>query len=119
MKTIRYAFWALVGICLILVGLGNRDFVTVRAMPEQLADLLQISPDVSLPMFVVIFLGVGAGLLIGFLWEWVREHRVRAESRVKAREVASLKQEVATLKAQTAQPDNGDDVLALLDGTNR
>lgn len=119
MKTIRYAFWALIGICLILVGLGNRDFVTVRAMPEQLAGLLGISPDVSLPLFVVIFLGVGAGLLIGFLWEWVREHRIRSDSRVNARQVASLKQEVASLRATNASPENGDDVLAILDGTSR
>ena len=55
MKTIRYAFWAIVGLCLILIGLANRDFVTVRAMPEALGDVLGLSPDISLPMFMVIF----------------------------------------------------------------
>ena len=78
MKTLRYAFWAIVALCLILVGLANRGLVTVRAMPSALSDLLGLSPDVQLPLFVVIFLGVGAGLLIGFLWEWVREFRLRA-----------------------------------------
>jgi hypothetical protein len=34
MKTIRYAFWAIVALCLILIGLANRGLVTVRAMPE-------------------------------------------------------------------------------------
>jgi uncharacterized membrane protein len=115
MKTIRYAFWALVGLCLILIGLANRDIVTVRAMPTALGDLLGLSPDIQLPLFVVIFIGVGAGLLIGFLWEWVREHRVRAESRAKAREVAALKQEVALLKNEGKGKQ--DDVLALLDKT--
>ncbi|MDG0990349.1 MAG: LapA family protein [Yoonia sp.] len=113
MKTIRYAFWAIVGLCLILVGLANRGVVTVRAMPEALFDLLGISADVQLPLFMVIFAGVAAGLLIGFLWEWVREHRIRAEGRAKAREVEALRREVATLKSE--KTSGGDDVLALLE----
>ena len=117
MKTIRYAFWAIVGLCLILVGLANRDFVTVRAMPEALGDLLGISPDISLPMFLIIFAGVGAGLLIGFLWEWVREHRVRSDARVKTREVDALRREVADLRGANA--DKGEDILALLDAPAR
>lgn len=115
MKTIRYAFWAIVGLCLILIGLANRDLVTVRAMPQALADLLGINPDIDLPLFVVIFLGVGAGLVIGFLWEWVREYRIRAEARGKAREVESLKREVDKLKGAAAGAKDDDDVLALLE----
>ena len=113
MKTIRYAFWAIVGLCLILVGLANRGVVTVRAMPEALFDLLGISPDVQLPLFMVIFAGFAAGLLIGFLWEWGREHRIRAEGRAKAREVEALRREVAALKSE--KTSGGDDVLALLE----
>lgn len=117
MKTIRYAFWAIVGLCLILVGLANRGLVTVRAMPEALAGLIGIQPDVELPLFMVIFAGVGAGLLIGFLWEWVREHRIRADSRAKSREVDALRREVEDLRGSRAE--GSDDVLALLDGPGR
>ena len=115
MKTIRYTFWAIVGLCLILIGLANREIVTVRAMPEALGDLLGISPDIQLPMFVVIFLGVGAGLTIGFFWEWVREYRIRSDARGKAREVESLKREVEQLRGAAGKAPDGDDVLALLD----
>lgn len=118
MKTIRYAFWAVVGICLILVGLANRGLVTVHAIPESLADLVGISPDVQVPLFVVLFAGVGAGLLIGFLWEWVREHRIRADARAKTREVDALRREVANLRSTRAD-DGEDDVLALLDAPAR
>ena len=117
MKTIRYTFWAVIGLCLILIGLANRDFVTVRAMPKALADLLGLSPDIALPLFVVIFIGVGAGLVIGFLWEWVREHRIRADARGKSREVESLKREVAQLRGAVATAQGEDDVLALLEKT--
>ena len=115
MKTIRYAFWAIVGLCLILVGLANRGVVTVRAMPVAMADMLGISPDIQLPLFIVIFAGVAMGLLIGFLWEWVREHRQRAEARVKARELEALRREVQQLRGEAVGAKNSDDVLALLE----
>ena len=117
MKTIRYSFWAIVGLCLILIGLSNREFVTVRAMPEALGNLLGLSPDIELPLFVVIFIGVGAGLMIGFLWEWVREHRMRAVARSKAREVENLRREVEQLRGAAAGAKGNDDVLALLEKT--
>ncbi|PJI85072.1 uncharacterized protein DUF1049 [Yoonia maricola] len=117
MKTIRYVFWAIIGLCLILIGLANRDIVTVRAMPQAMGDLLGISPDIQLPLFVVIFIGVGAGLMIGFLWEWVREHRIRADARGKAREVESLRREVDQLRGAAAGAKSDDDVLALLEKT--
>ncbi|MGJ8621400.1 MAG: lipopolysaccharide assembly protein LapA domain-containing protein [Yoonia sp.] len=118
MKTIRYAFWAIVGLCLILIGLANRDFVTVRAMPEAVGDFFGLSPDMDLPLFVVIFISVGAGLMIGFLWEWLREHRIRAEAHSKARENASLKREVDQLRGAAAGAKHDDDVLALLEKTS-
>ncbi|MFQ1701826.1 lipopolysaccharide assembly protein LapA domain-containing protein [Loktanella agnita] len=117
MKTIRYAFWAIVGLCLVLIGLANRGMVTVRAMPEALGNLLGLSPDVDLPLFVVIFLAVGAGLMIGFLWEWVREHRIRSDARSKSREVETLRREVQQLRGAAAGATSDDDVLALLEKT--
>lgn len=117
MKTIRYAFWSIVGLCLILIGLANRDVVTVRAMPEALGELLGISPDMQLPLFVVIFIGVGVGLMIGFLWEWVRERRIRSDARGKTREVEALRREVDQLRGAAAGAKSDDDVLALLEKT--
>lgn len=112
MKTLRYAFWAIVALILVLVGLANRGMVTLRAMPEAFSNALGISPDIQMPLFVAIFIGVGVGLLLGFIWEWIREYKERAEGRAKAREVEALRRELATLKASTAP--KGDDVLALL-----
>lgn len=114
LKNLRYGFWAIVALILVVVGLANRDVATVRAMPPALADMLGISPDLSLPMFIIIFASVGAGFLIGYLWEWLREHRVRVEGRKQAREAKQLRREVDKLK--TRHEGNQDDVLALLDG---
>lgn len=113
MAYIRYTFWGLVAICLIVLGLSNREPTTLRAMPDRFADLFGISPTVELPLYVVIFLGVALGLLIGFLWEWLREHRIRVEARRAAREVEELKREVNRLKDE--KHEGQDEVLALLD----
>lgn len=113
MSYIRYTFWAIVAICLIIVGVANRGIVTVRALPEALATPLGLSPDIELPLFMVIFAGVGIGLLIGFLWEWIREHRIRSDARVKARQVDALKREVDSLK--TEKHEGKDEIVALLD----
>ncbi len=113
MKVLRTGFWAIIGVCLIIVGLANRGPVTVRAMPEALSNLLGLSPDIELPLFVVIFLGVAAGLLIGFFWEWLREHKFRSEARSKGREVVQLRREMDRMR--DSDGDGTDDVLALLD----
>lgn len=113
MKYIRYTFWGIVAIALIIVGMANREIVTLRAMPEALADPLGISPDIQMPLFMAIFIGVGVGLLIGFLWEWVREHRMRSDARATGRERDALKREVDDLK--TEKHEGKDEIVALLD----
>jgi NhaP-type Na+/H+ or K+/H+ antiporter len=115
MKAIRIAFWAVVAIILVMVGLANRGLVTLRAMPEVLASPFGISPDVTVPLFVVIFAGIAVGLLVGFVWEWLREWNERAQSRAKDAEIARLTAEVAALKAETTV--GKDEVLALVEAT--
>ena len=118
MKLIKYAFWAVVALCLIIVGMANREPVTLSSLPEGLVrwpfvGLLSFSVEV--PLFVVILAAVGFGLLIGFAWEWIREHKFRSEVGRKDREVSQLRREVGRMKAE--KHGDGDDVLALLDGT--
>ena len=115
MKMLRTGFWAIIGVCLIIIGLANRGPVTVKAMPEALSNLLGLSPNIELPLFVVIFIGVAAGLLIGFFWEWLREHKFRSEARNKTREVVQLRREMDRLR--DSDGDGKDDVLALLDAS--
>jgi len=113
MKYIKYTFWGIVAIALVIVGMANRGIVTLRAMPEALAGPLGISPDIELPLFMAIFFGVGIGLTIGYLWEWVREHRNRADARAMGRERDALKREVDSLKDQ--KHEGKDEIVALLD----
>lgn len=119
MKTLKYVFWAIVAVLLVLVGLANRDATTLQAMPTAFANLFNISPEITLPLFIVIFLSVGVGMLLGLIWEWIREYPERVEARARAREIDSLRKEVAQLRLAAGSPKKGDDVIALLDSPNR
>ena len=110
MRNIRYGFYAVLMLVLVMLALANREMVTLAVLPEQLSSLFPVS--VRLPMFVVIMLSMLAGLLIGFVLEYFREYKQRREAAVQKREAASLASEVDTLKKQAGAEE--DDVLALL-----
>ncbi len=112
-RYLRYLVLAALGLALLTVALANRDVVTVRALSPDLAALTGFSWQMQMPMFLVIFGGMVAGLLIGFVWEWVREMKHRSTASVKTREVTRLERELAVLRDLSATPR--DDVLALLD----
>lgn len=113
MRYIRYAFLAALAVCLITVALANRSFVTLKALPTELANLLGVSATIDLPSFVVIFGGVIAGLLIGFLWEWLREAKIRSEASRAKKQVGKLEREVSRLRGE--KHEGKDEVLALLE----
>lgn len=113
MRYIKYALLAAIAVCLIAVSLANREMVTLELLPADLAGLIGLNQAITLPLFVVIFGGVGMGLLIGFLWEWIREYKQRAEAAAQKREMDRMRRELKRLKAE--KHEGKDDVLALLD----
>lgn len=113
MRYIRYACIAIFALALIAVALANRETVTLQLLPTEIAGFFAVTPDMRLPLFVVIFGGIATGLAIGILGEWVREHAIRADAAKKAREVRRLEREIERLKAEKHK--GKDDVVALLD----
>ena len=114
MRYIRYLVLAAIAIALITVAIANRDPLTVRLLPAELEGLAGFSWQITLPAFLILLVAVLVGVLLGFVWEWVREHRYRAEAVVERKERQRLEREVE--KTATEASDNGDDVLALLEG---
>lgn len=113
-RYLRILLLVLLGLGLLTVALANRAPVSVRLLPEDLAALTGLTWGMELPLFLVIFAGIIAGVLIGFVWEWFREHGHRATASQKSREVARLERELAVLKDSTSVPPK-DEVLALLE----
>jgi lipopolysaccharide assembly protein A len=113
-RTFRYILIVLMGLVLLTVALANRAPVVVRLLPDDMAAFLGVSMAAELPLFLVIFAGIVAGLLIGFVWEWLREAKHRTTASTKSREVVRLERELAVLRDTKSDPQ--DDILALLDG---
>lgn len=116
MRYIRYAVLGALAIVLVSVCLANSTVVELKLMPSAFAELAGFNYSIALPLFVVVLGGVGAGLVIGFLWEWLREHKHRSEAAQKAREARKLNREVTRLKKQ--KNEGKDEVLALLEDAN-
>lgn len=112
-RALRLLFLAVMAVGLIALALANRDIVTLRALPPEAGDFLGFSWSVQVPLFAVVFAGILLGLLVGFVWEWLREHKVRRVASTSSRKVQHLEREVDRLKAKAAGPQ--DDVLALMD----
>lgn len=115
MRYIRYASIAIFAVALILVALANRGMVEVRILPGELAGMAARDPSYEVPLFVVMFGGILAGLVIGLIWEWIREAGERARAARQAREMERLRAELRRLKGEKHK--GRDEVLALLDET--
>ncbi|HSF90791.1 MAG TPA: LapA family protein [Paracoccaceae bacterium] len=113
MRYIRYALLGSFAVALIAVALANSNVVTLKVLPEDVAAFVGMNASVDLPLFIVILGGILVGLLVGFVWEWVREYGQRADAARQAREMRRLEREVARLKGE--KHEGKDEVLALLD----
>ncbi len=115
MRFIRYLVLGALGIVLVTVAMGNREPLTIRLLPEELSRLLGVNWEVTLPVFAILLAAMLAGVALGFVWEWVREHKHRATAVTEKRERQRLEAQVKTV---APSKDSGDDVLALLEGSS-
>jgi uncharacterized integral membrane protein len=109
----RYLVLAALAILLLVVALANRGSVTLNALPADMAAFANLNYALSLPLYLVIFGSIVVGLMIGFVWEWFREHKHRSSAKARAREITRLEREIEALRRE--DPAQKDDVLALLD----
>ena len=112
MRLFRYLILGLLLLAFLTVALANRGPVGVSLLPEDLAMLIGWQARAEVPLFVILGFGAVMGVVIGFVWEWLREHKHRKVARVQTKAVSKLERELAAMKDQTSLPQ--DDVLALL-----
>jgi uncharacterized integral membrane protein len=117
LRFLKYLFLILVAVALVLMALANRETVVIEMVPEALVGWFGIQYAVQLPLFLVILGAVMVGILVGFVWEWLREYRFRVDAKTHKRTAQALEREVKTLKGSTGN-DAKDDILALVDGSD-
>lgn len=113
MRYVRYLCIAIFAVALVSVALANRAIVPLQVLPTEVSGMFAVNPSIELPLFFVILGSILAGLLIGFVWEWIREFGDRAEAAKQAREMRRLQREIEKLKDE--KHEGKDEVLALLD----
>ena len=64
MRTVRYAFMAILAVALIAVAFGNRGVVTLRLLPSELDNIVGFAWTIDLPLFIVVFASIIDGPLI-------------------------------------------------------
>ena len=112
MRLIRTLFLFCLATLLFLLSLANSEKVTLYFLPENLAALFEIEIAVNIPLFLVFFSGIFIGLVIGFVWEWLREYKFRAEVNSYQKRLFKAENELSELHAKENKKD---DVLTLLE----
>ncbi|TCO72101.1 lipopolysaccharide assembly protein LapA domain-containing protein [Rhodovulum euryhalinum] len=115
MRAIRYLFLLVLAIGLVVVAMANGQPVTLNLLPEELATFSGVALSIELPLYAVGFGGLLAGLLIGFIWEWLRESKYRSQASRQRREAAKLKRELDKVKSDKHKSEGRDEILALLE----
>ena len=113
LRYVKYLVLLVLALGILTLSLANRSMMTLQMLPDDLAAFVGFNFSVELPKFLVILLGVAAGLLIGFIWEWLREFRIRAEASRARAEAKQLKARLDREARPAAR--EGADVLALLE----
>lgn len=111
MRFIKYLLLAVILIAIVVLAVANRGPVTLRLLPDGLSMFGQRS--IELPMHLVGLALILTGMILGYIFEWLREHKHRRRAALKAREAAELDREVKTLRKAQAKDD---EVLALIGG---
>ncbi len=117
LRFLRYIFLGLLALVLLAVASANRGLVELRLIPAEMDAYIGLNWSMQMPLFMVIFAGILAGLAIGVVWEWVRAAGVRAEASQHRRKVGHLEREVSRLRGDKAEAP--DEVLELLEAKGR
>lgn len=92
----RKLLWAVIlvplGVVLVVFAVANREVVTLTFDPF---DRTQPAFALRMPLFLLSFMLVAIGMLIGSFATWLRQHRWRARAREAEREVRLLREQLA------------------------
>lgn len=113
MRYIRYIFMASLALILVTVAIANRTMTELALLPSDISSLIGFNLSFSTPVFVVFFVGTIFGVIIGFIWEWIRERKHRVQVTQTSRELRRAERQLKKLKDEKYKDQ--DDVLALLD----
>ena len=112
MRILRTLFLSCLAAVLLLLSLANSEKVELNFLPEKVSFILGMNFALNVPLFLVFFSGIFIGLVIGFVWEWLREFKFRVEANNYQKRLIKAETELSELHAKENKKD---DVLKLLE----
>ena len=112
MRSVRTLFLIFLAIILVVISLANSENVSLYLLPTDLSSLMGTTISINIPIFLVFFSGIFVGLVIGFVWEWLREYKFRVEANLNEKKLSRAETELSEMHAKD---NKGDDVLTLLE----
>jgi uncharacterized integral membrane protein len=88
-------------ILIVMFAVANREIITVSFDPF---DSVNPSIAIKLPLFILIFVLVGIGVLVGGIAAWLRQHKWRARARRAEADVRRLRGELEAERSVAATP---------------
>ena len=95
-----------------VISLANSENVSIYLLPTDLSSLMETTISINIPLFLVFFSGIFIGLVIGFVWEWLREYKFRVEANLNEKRLSRVETELSEMHAKD---NKRDDVLTLLE----
>ena len=114
LRLMKILFLCVVAAALVLLFFANNEPVTLHLLPDGIAEALGLQNEYTTSLFFVVVAALILGIVVGFVWEWLREYRYRSEAKTQKRKANQLSQEVAQMKGRTSDSQD-DDILALVD----
>ena len=97
-------------IVIVMFAVANRQIVTVTFDPF---DSSNPAFALTLPLFMLVFVLVGLGVLIGGTASWLRQHKWRTRAWRAEAEAARLRDELAAQRARPVPPPGESQALTL------
>jgi hypothetical protein len=96
-----------IAVVIVMFAVANREIITVSFDPFNSA---QPAFAFKLPLFALIFVLVGLGVLIGGIAAWLKQHKWRARARRAEADVRRLRTELDTERSLAVAPPAPRDV---------
>ena len=112
MRLVRTLFLIFLAIILVVISIANSENVSLYLLPTDLSSLMGNSISINIPLFFVFFSVIFFGLIVGFVWEWLREHKFRVEANLNEKRLSRAETELSEMHAKD---NKRDDVLTLLE----
>jgi uncharacterized integral membrane protein len=100
-KTVTALILGPLAILIIMFAMANREIVTVSFDPF---DSMQPAFSLRLPLFILIFILVGAGVVIGGVAAWLKQHKWRSRARRAETDARDLRQQLDAQRSHASLP---------------